>query len=157
MVVSTLNMCSVAQSCLTLCDSLDCSPPGPSVYGTFQARTLEWVAISFSRGSSWPSDQSHVSCISWVNRQFLYHCASWEGHLENLSLILVLPLESECRGAHTICRRDPCGKECQLCVTASQLSLEAEVHEQNSESGDSSSHLQFDSNLKGQPESQLLR
>ena len=39
----------VAQSCLTLCDSVDCSPSGSSVYGIFQARILEWVAISFSR------------------------------------------------------------------------------------------------------------
>ena len=44
----------VAQSCLTLCDPMDCSLQGPSVHGTFQARVLEWVAISFSRGSSHP-------------------------------------------------------------------------------------------------------
>ena len=42
----------VAQSCLTLCDSMDCSPPGSSVHGILQARILEWVATSFSRGSS---------------------------------------------------------------------------------------------------------
>ena len=42
----------VAQSCPTLCDSKDCSLPGSSVHGIFQARVLEWVAISFSRGSS---------------------------------------------------------------------------------------------------------
>ena len=40
----------VAQSCLTLCDSVDCSPPGSSVHGILQARILEWIAISFSRG-----------------------------------------------------------------------------------------------------------
>ena len=44
----------MAQSCLTLCDPVDCSLPGSSVHGILQARTLEWVAISFSRGSSWP-------------------------------------------------------------------------------------------------------
>ena len=43
--------CSVA-SCVGLCDPMDCSPPGSSVYGISQARILEWVAISFSRGSS---------------------------------------------------------------------------------------------------------
>ena len=43
---------SVIQSCLTLCDPMDCSSPGSSVHGTFKARILEWVAISFSRGSS---------------------------------------------------------------------------------------------------------
>ena len=42
----------VIQSCLTLCDPMDCSPPGSSVHGIPQARILEWVAISFSRGSS---------------------------------------------------------------------------------------------------------
>ena len=46
----------VAQSCLTLCDPMDCSPPGSSVHGILQARILEWVAISFSRGSSQPRD-----------------------------------------------------------------------------------------------------
>ena len=43
----------VAQSCPTLCDPVDCSPPGSSVHGILQARILEWVALSFSRGSSW--------------------------------------------------------------------------------------------------------
>ena len=46
----------VAQLCLTLCDPMDCSPPGSSVHGILQARILEWVAISFSRGSSQPRD-----------------------------------------------------------------------------------------------------
>ena len=45
-----------AQSCLTLCDPMDCSPPGSSVYGILQARILEWVAIASSRGSSRPRD-----------------------------------------------------------------------------------------------------
>jgi len=52
----------VAQSqCPTLCDPMDCSLPGSSVYGIFQARVLEWVAISFSRASSQPRDQTRVS------------------------------------------------------------------------------------------------
>ena len=46
----TLNQCVCAQLCLTLCDPMDCSPSGSSVHGIFQARILEWVAISFSRG-----------------------------------------------------------------------------------------------------------
>ena len=50
----------------TLCDPMDCSPPGSSIHGIFQARVLEWVAISFSRGSSPPRDRTRVSCIaSW--------------------------------------------------------------------------------------------
>ena len=54
----------VAQSCPTLCDPMDCSPPGSSVHGILQARVLEWVAISFSRGSSRPRDQTWVSSIA---------------------------------------------------------------------------------------------
>ena len=49
----------VAQSCLTLCDPVDCSPPGSSVHGILQARILEWVAISFSRGSFQPMVREH--------------------------------------------------------------------------------------------------
>ena len=62
-----------AKSCLTLCDPMDCSPPGSSVQGILQARILEWVAISSSRGSSPPRDQTHVSCSSFIGRQILYH------------------------------------------------------------------------------------
>ena len=53
----------VVQSCPTLCDPMDCSLPRSSVHGIFQARVLEWVAISFSRGSSRPRDQTWVSHI----------------------------------------------------------------------------------------------
>ena len=61
---------SVAKLCQTLCNPMDCSLPGSSVHGIFQARILEWVAISSSRGSSQLRDQTHVSCIG---RQTLYH------------------------------------------------------------------------------------
>ena len=50
--------CEVTQSCPTLCDPVDCSPPGSSVHGILQARILEWVAISFSLGSSQPRDRT---------------------------------------------------------------------------------------------------
>ena len=53
----------VAQSCLTLWDTMDCSLPGSSIHGIFQARILEWVAISFSRRSFRPRDWTQVSCI----------------------------------------------------------------------------------------------
>ena len=53
----------VAQSCLTLCDPMDCNLPGSSVHGILQARIQEWVAISISRGSSQPRDQTWVSFI----------------------------------------------------------------------------------------------
>ena len=54
----------VAQSCPTLCDPMDCRPPGSSTHGIFQARVLEWVAISFSRGSYRPRDQTQISHIA---------------------------------------------------------------------------------------------
>ena len=53
-----------AQSCLTLCDPMDCSPPGSFAHGIFQVRILEWVAVSYFRGSSQPRDRTGVSCIS---------------------------------------------------------------------------------------------
>ena len=59
----------VAQSCPTLCDPMDWGLPGFSVHGIFQARVLEWVAISFSRGSSWPRDRTRVFGI--VGRCFI--------------------------------------------------------------------------------------
>ena len=61
------------QSCLTLCRSMDCSLPDFSVHGILQARTPEWVAISSSRGSSWPRDWSWVSCVSCIGRWILDH------------------------------------------------------------------------------------
>ena len=67
--------CLVTKLCPTLCDPMDCSPPGPSVHGISQTRILEWVAISFSRASSRPRDGTRVSCIgrqilySWVSRE----------------------------------------------------------------------------------------
>ena len=71
-----------AQSCPTLCNPMHCSLPGSSVHGTFQARVLEWVAISFSRVSSRPRDWTRVSCIAgnaltsvhnyWENDSFNY-------------------------------------------------------------------------------------
>ena len=57
-------------------DPMDCSQPASSVHGIFQTRILEWLVISFSRGSSKPRDQP-VSSVSWIGRQILYHCATW--------------------------------------------------------------------------------
>ena len=54
----------VTQLCLTLCNSLNCSLPGSSVHGILQARILEWVAMPFSKGSSWPRNQTAVSLIA---------------------------------------------------------------------------------------------
>ena len=67
-----LGACSVAKWSPTLCNPMDCSPPGSSVHGIPQARILEWVAMPSSRGSS---------CISCIGRRMLYHWATWEAPL----------------------------------------------------------------------------
>ena len=93
----------VAQSCLTLCDPLDCSPPVSSVHGILEA-ILGWVASPFSRESSQPRDQTQVSCIAvrfftvWATRK----ASLW---------VIVLNLESKplfCRGL------SQCEKLCML-------------------------------------------
>ena len=74
--------CMCARSlrlCSTLCNRMDCSLPGSSVCEILQARILEWVAISFPRGSSWSRDWTHISCVSCICRWILYllsHCRS---------------------------------------------------------------------------------
>ena len=73
----TVNYCwsDITQSCPTLCNPIDCSLPGSSDHGIFQARVLEWVAISFSGGSSQPRDRTQVFCIAsrlftiWATRE----------------------------------------------------------------------------------------
>ena len=72
---SLLKWSKVAQSCLTLCNPVDCSLPGSSIHEILQAKILEWVAISFSRGSSWTRDWTQVSHIAgrcfnlWATRE----------------------------------------------------------------------------------------
>ena len=69
----------VTQSCLTLCDPIDCNLLCSSVHRILQARILEWVAIPFPKGSSWPRDQTQVSCIAgkffsiWTSREASMH------------------------------------------------------------------------------------
>ena len=84
-VMSLLSTNEVAQSCPTLYDPMDCRPPGSCVHGISQARILEWVAISFSRGSSWPRDWTCVSLAlqansyHWTTREAqLIHTTAWE-------------------------------------------------------------------------------
>ena len=79
----------IAQSCLTLCDPMDLSLPGSSVYGIFQARVLKWVAISFSRGSSQPRDRNPVSHTA--GRHFTVQ-ATREAHIFIECLLLLLLL-----------------------------------------------------------------
>ena len=76
----------VAQLCPTLCGPMDYSPPDSSVHGIFQARILEWVAIPFSMGSSWPRDQTLVSSIG---RQILYHLSHQGSPLLTLGVSII--------------------------------------------------------------------
>ena len=75
LILSIQKESQVAQSCLTLCDPMDCSTPGSSIHGISQARVLEWLAISFPRGSSWARDRTGVSLIAgrrftvWATRE----------------------------------------------------------------------------------------
>ena len=71
-------VCSVTQSCPTLCDPMGCSPPGSSACGIFQARILERTAISSFRGSFQPRDWTQIPSFSCIGRQILYHCTTWE-------------------------------------------------------------------------------
>ena len=66
------------QSCPTLCDLMDSSPPGSSVHRISQARTLEWIATPSSWGSSRLRDQTRVFCVSCIGRQILYHRTTGE-------------------------------------------------------------------------------
>ena len=72
-----------AQSCPTFSNPMDCSPPSSSVRGISQARILEWVAISFSKRSSWPRDQTHISCIGQQILLPLSHLGSLEEEKKN--------------------------------------------------------------------------
>ena len=102
----------VTQLCLTLCDPMDCSLPSSSIHGIFQARILEWIAISFSRGSSQSRDRTRVSCIAgrlltlwatremkWVNSSALPHSGTIVKHIlygssQGLQWALVLAAHS---------------------------------------------------------------
>ena len=67
-----------AQSCPTLCEPLDYNPPGSSVHEISQARILKWVAISYSRGSFYPRDQTCDSWVFFMGGRILYHCTTWK-------------------------------------------------------------------------------
>ena len=72
-----LRVCAQSLSPVWLCDPMDCSLPSSSVRGISQSRIPEWVAIPFSRGSSWC-----ISSISCIGRQILYHWTTWEDPVE---------------------------------------------------------------------------
>ena len=72
------DICVLAKSCPTLCDPMDYSLPGSPVHGIFQARVLEWVAISSSRGSPWPNRCIYRGVYPYLSYGFFYYCfSSW--------------------------------------------------------------------------------
>ena len=94
---------------------MDCSPPGSSAHGIFQARILEWDAISFSRGSSWPRNQKRISYISCVGRQPLYRWAIgkprdflWAQFPSWFLLGLPLSASLKCTAEISCTRSQPC-------------------------------------------------
>ena len=101
----------VAQSCPILCHPMDCSPPGSSVLGILQARTLEWVSMPSSRGSSPSRDQTWVFCIALgfftteplekpMVALFLFFFFFFKGNSILFSLVLVsiyIPTTPKCR------------------------------------------------------------
>ena len=90
----TSHACSFTQLCLTLFNSMDCNPPGSSVHGIFQARMLECVTVSNSRGSSLSKDRTCISCISCIGRWILSHCTTWEA-LPALASTSLLPVAQD--------------------------------------------------------------
>ena len=96
----------VVQSCPTLCNPVECSPPGSSVHGILQARILEWVAISFFRGSSRPKDQAWVSCIAGI---FFYHLRTPREAPLQTSLNVIPSMISKCleRFASSVAPQSP--------------------------------------------------
>ena len=91
-----MHVCSVFHSYPALWDCLDFSPPVSFVCGIFQARILKWVAISYSRGSSWPRDWIHVSSLSCIGRQILYWETKPPSKLYTLLIISVTVLAFKC-------------------------------------------------------------
>ena len=82
-----LSYSEVAQSCPTPCDPIACSLPGSSTHEIFQARILEWVAISFSRGSSQPRDRTHTAgrlFTVWATREAPLYPVSSSNYLQEL-------------------------------------------------------------------------
>ena len=116
----------VTRSCPTLCDPMDCSPPSSFVHGIFQARILEWLAISFSGGSSQPKDQTGISCVEgrfftiWATRTAYSHFTNWRNRHKGSEKLTPGP------GVAWVCHTGPCAPDwgslpwgSSLCCTSS--------------------------------------
>ena len=90
---------------------MDCSPTGSSVHGISQERILEWIAISFSRGSSWPRGWMHVSCLG---RQILYLWATSSVQLLSLIRLFVTPWTAACQASLLFTISQVCSNSCSL-------------------------------------------
>ena len=75
--------------CPTLCNLMDCSPPGSSVHGLFQAKILAWVAISSSKESSGATGQTWISCVSWIAGGSFYHWAIREAPISGYDIHVI--------------------------------------------------------------------
>ena len=94
-------MLAFTQLCPTLCSLMDCSPPGSSVHDVFQARTLEWATIPFSRGSSQRRDRACFSCTSCIAGRFLTNEPPGKSHSMKVAqscLTLCDPMDSIVHG-----------------------------------------------------------
>ena len=100
----SVHMCACVKSfqlCPTLCDPMDCSPPGSSVHGILQTRILQWVACPPSgdlpapRGPSRPRDQTSISHVSCISRQVLYHWHHLESPLISHYILIYFPGSSD--------------------------------------------------------------
>ena len=112
------------ESCLALCDPMDCSPPGSSAHGIFQARILEWIAIRFSRGSSRPRDQTQVFHI--VGRFFTI----WATREPQMPLAWPLPNSQRSFFSHQEAEtwQRPGGRKCWSSQLWSQVLNSAPLH-----------------------------
>ena len=81
-----MHVCMCVLSHVWLCDPMDCRPRDSPVHGIFYARILEWVAISYSRGSSQHRDWTHVSCVSCTGRWIVHHWTTWEAQSRDTPL-----------------------------------------------------------------------
>ena len=116
----------VAQSCPTLCNPMDCSLPGSSVHGIFQAGVLEWIAISFSRRSSQPKDQTWIShtvdrrLTVWATRELdiCIKCGKIKCELISTSVVSHIYLcVCMCVCEHLSSTLLGCAKSLQSCLT----------------------------------------
>ena len=133
---------------LTLCDPMNCSPPGSSARGILQPRILEWVAISSSRGSSQLRDQPHVSYASCIGRQVLYRQCHLGSLRNGISSVQLLSHVMELFATPWIA-----GLQASLSITNSQSLLKLMSIESVMPSNMPSSVVPFSSHLQSFPAS----